>query len=307
MSVSRRAAIQGAAAAAVLPLPAIGQTPVKIAIGYVTASDFVPILVAKDRGFFAKRGIDADPKRIPIMTNIPAGLMSGDLQIGACTMPVLLQANDGGLDLQLISGAARHLKETSKIGLIVRAGLKIEKPSDLEGKKIGVAGFNSTMDVFLRKWMKMKGVDEKKVTRVEAIFPQMPDLLKAGTLDAATITDPFRGVAVAGGAGTIFAEYAADVTPDVLMVGYMATGDFARKNPQIVKAFREAVDEANAFGKTNPAETKEIEQKYLGFTSNSPTAWSTAIKPDDLDIYVTIGKEFGLYRTMLDPAKLIVK
>ena len=308
MPVSRRTVIQGAAVAAILPLPAAGQTPpMKVAIGYVTASDFVPILVAKDKGFFAKRGIDADPKRIPIMTNIPAGLMSGDLQIGACTMPVLLQANDGGIDLQLISGAARHLKDQSKIGLIVRAGLKIEKPADLEGKKIGVAGFNSTMDVFLRKWMKMKGVDEKKVTRVEAIFPQMPDLLKAGTLDAATITDPFRTVAVNSGAGTIFAEYAAEVTPDVLMVGYMATGDFTRKNPGVVKAFREAIDEANAFSKSNPAEAREIEQKYLGFTSNSPTTLSTAIRPDDLDIYLAIGKEFGLYRTALDPAKLIVK
>ncbi len=307
MLVTRRSALK-AGAALVLPMPAIAQTaPVKVAIGYVTASDFVPILVARDKGFFAKRGIDADPRRIPIMTNIPAGLMSGDLQIGACTMPVLLQANDGGLDLQLVSGAARALKETSKIGLIVRAGLKIEKPEDLKGKKIGVAGFNSTMDVFLRKWLKMKGVDEKQVTRVEAIFPQMPDLLKSGTIDAATITDPFRTVAVNGGAGTIFAEYAAEVTPDVLMVGYMATGDYARKNPAILKAFREAIDEANAFGKTNPAETREIEQKYFGFTSTSPTAWSTEIRPGDLDIYVAIGKEFSLYRTALDPAKLIVK
>jgi NitT/TauT family transport system substrate-binding protein len=307
MITTRRSVVLGGVAAS-LPLPALAQTPLtKVAIGYVTATDFVPILVAKDKGFFASRGIDADPRRIPIMTNIPAGLLSGDLQIGACTMPVLLQANDGGLDLQLISGAARHLKELSKIGLIVRAGLKIEKPQDLVGKKIGVAGFNSTMDVFLRKWLRMKGVDEKQVTRVEAIFPQMPDLLKSGVIDAATITDPFRTMAVNSGAGTIFAEYAAEVTPDVLMVGYMAQGDYARKNPQIVKAFREAIDEANAFGKTNPGETKEIEQKYLGFTSNAPTAWSTAIKSDDLDIYITIGKELGLYRTALDPSKLIIK
>ena len=145
------------------------------------------------------------------------------------------------------------MKERSKIGLIVRAGLTINTPADFKGKKIGVAGFNSTMDVFLRKWLKMKGVDEKDVTRVEAIFPQMPDLLKAGTLDAATITDPFRTMAVNSGAGKIFSDYAVEVLPDVLMVGYMATGDYARKNPQIIKAFREAIDEANAFGQIGRA------------------------------------------------------
>ena len=135
----------------------------------------------------------------------------------------------------------------------------------------------------------------------------MPDLLKAGTIDAATITDPFRAMAVNSGAGKIFAEYAADVTPDVLMVGYMSTGDYARKNPQVVKAFREAIDEANAFGKSSPDETRAIEQKYLGVATNSPTAWGTAVKPDDLDIYISIGKEFGLYKSNLDPAKIIVK
>ena len=306
MHLTRRKAIAAGAAAA-LPLPAIAQPMTKVAVGYVSASDFTPLLIAKDKGFFSKRGIDADPKRIPIMTNIPAGLMSNDLQIGACTMPVLLQANDGGLDLQLVSGAARHVKERSKIGLIVRAGLDIRQPSDLKGKKIGVAGFNSTMDVFLRKWLKVKGVDEKEVTRVEAIFPQMPDLLKAGTIDAATITDPFRTMAVNSGAGKIFAEYAVEVLPDVLMVGYMSTGDYARRNPQIIKAFREAIDEANAFGRANPQELKEIEQKYLGVSTGAAADWGTLIKPDDLDPYVAIGKEFGLYRTNLDPAKIIAR
>ncbi len=307
MGVSRRSAVL-TGLAATLPLPAIAQTPpVKVAIGYITAGDFLPILIAKDKGFFAKHGIDAEPKRIPIMTNIPAALMSGDLQIGACTIPVLLQTNDGGLDLQLISGGSRHLREASSIGLIIRAGLKIEKPEDLRGKRVGVAGFNSTMDIFFRKWLVMKGVDPASVTRVEAIFPQMPDLLKAGTIDAATITDPFRTVAVKNGSGTIFAEYAAEVAPDVLMIGYMAKGDFARANPAVVKGFRQAMDDAIAFAKANPAEAKEIELKYLGFNSiNSPT-WSTAVKPDDLDVYLALGKEFGLYRTALDASKLVVR
>ena len=58
----------------------------KINVGYVTASDFVPLLVAKEKGFFEKRGLDVEPKRIPIITNIPPALVSGDLQIGSSTM-----------------------------------------------------------------------------------------------------------------------------------------------------------------------------------------------------------------------------
>ena len=278
----------------------------KIAVGYVTASDFVPLLVGKEKGIFASHGLDVEPRRIPIITNIPPALVSGDLQIGVATMPLLLQTNDGGLDLRLIAGAARHLKETSKIALMVRSGLKIEKPEDLKGKKIGVAGFNSAMDVLLRKWLRMKGVDPKDVTFIEAQFPQMPDLLKSATVDAVTITEPLRTIVQKSGAGTVFAEYVADVDPDLLMVGYVATSDWAGKNQNSIKAFRASLDEAIAYALAHPDEAREIEQKTFGFTSNSPTAFSTAIKPDDLNIYIAIGKELGLYRSTLDPAKLLV-
>ena len=275
-------------------------------MGYVTASDFVPLLVAKEKGFFEKRGLDVEPKRIPIITNIPPALVSGDLQIGSSTMPLLLQANDGGLDMRLVAGAARHLKETSKIVLMVRSTLRIEKPEDLKGKKIGVAGFNSTMDVFVRKWLKLKGVDPKDVTFVEAAFPQMPDLLKGGTVDAVTITEPMRSIAQNSGAGYVFADYVAEYFPDLLMVGYIATGDWAMKNPAAIKAFRDAMDESIAFIAANKDETKAIEQKVLGFTSNAPAAFKTAVKPDDLDVYITVGKELGLYRSALDPKKMIM-
>ena len=278
----------------------------KINVGYVTASDFVPLLVAKEKGFFEKRGLDVEPKRIPIITNIPPALVSGDLQIGSSTMPLLLQANDGGLDMRLVAGAARHLKETSKIVLMVRSTLRIEKPEDLKGKKIGVAGFNSTMDVFVRKWLKLKGVDPKDVTFVEAAFPQMPDLLKGGTVDAVTITEPMRSIAQNSGAGYVFADYVAEYFPDLLMVGYIATGDWAMKNPAAIKAFRDAMDESIAFIAANKDETKAIEQKVLGFTSNAPAAFKTAVKPDDLDVYITVGKELGLYRSALDPKKMIM-
>ena len=150
------------------------------------------------------------------------------------------------------------------------------------------------------------GVDPKDVTFVEAAFPQMPDLLKGGTVDAVTITEPMRSIAQNSGAGYVFADYVAEYFPDLLMVGYIATGDWAMKNPSAIKAFREAMDESIAFIAANKDETKAIEQKVLGFTSNAPAAFKTAVRPDDLDVYIAVGKELGLYRSALDPKKMIM-
>lgn len=278
----------------------------KISVGHVTATDFLPMVAGPEKGLFAKHGLDLTPVKLPIIVHVPPGLLSGSIQIGTATIPLLLQAVDGGLDLVLVAGAARHTKEASKIGLAIRNELKYENPADLKGKKIAVAGFNSTMDILVKKWLKDRGVDIKSVQFIEAAFPQMSDMLKSGTVDAATVTDPIRSRIVQAGTGKIAAEYVADVNPDLLMVSYIATRQWANANRKTVEAFRQGLDETNQWIMANWAEASAIEQKNFGFTSPKPPASLTiGAKPEDLVPYINIGKEFGLYSTNLDPQKLI--
>lgn len=309
--ITRRKMIAGAAA---MPFVlkggsafAQGNVP-KISVGHVTASDFAPMVIGPEKGFFAKNGVEVTPVKLPIIVHVPPGLVSGSIQIGTATVPLLLQAVDGGLDLVMVSGAARHTKAKSKIGLAVRNDFNYQNPADLKGKKIAVAGFNSTMDIMLKKWLKDRGVDIKSVQFIEAAFPQMGDMLKSGTVDAATVTEPVRGRIVQTGAGKIAAEYAAEVNPDVLMVAYIATRQWAEANRSTVEAFRKGLDETNKWIESNWEEGSKIEQKNFGFTSPTPPVnLSIGAAPADLIPYIEMGKEFGLYTGKLDPEKLIWK
>ena len=285
--------------------PANGE-PAKVAIGYPTATDFLPVFVAKEKGYFANHDIDATTTRIPIAPQIPPALVSGSLQIGMTTVPILLQAADGGLDFQLIAGAAHHTKASPFISLIARKDMKIANASDVVGKKIGVPGINSVIDVLLRKWLIDNKVPINQVTFIEAPLPQMPDLLKSGTLDLVAIVEPLRTRIIAGDIGYVAAEYVGEVDPDVLISGWMATGDWIKKNPQVVKDFRMAIDEALEFIKANPEEAKAIEKQYLGFNSPRFPAFQNKAKPDDLKVFISIGKELGLYHKALDPTKLVL-
>src|SRR5205807_5141285 len=114
--------------------------PVKVTIGFPPATDFLPAYVAKEKGFFDKHNIDATLTRLPVVTNIPAAIVSDSVQIGMTTVPVLLQAVDGGLDFVIIAGAAHHTKAAPFISLMARKGVRIEKSADLVGKKVVVAG-----------------------------------------------------------------------------------------------------------------------------------------------------------------------
>jgi NitT/TauT family transport system substrate-binding protein len=304
MNILRLAAL-GCVAASYIASPAMAE-PAKVAIGYPPATDFLAVYVAKEKGFFANHNIDATPTKLPVVTNIPSAVVSGSIQIGMTTVPVLLQAVDGGLDFVLIAGAAHHTKASPFISLLARKDVKIEKPADIVGKKVGVPGINSVIDVVFRKWLINNKVPVDQVKIIEAPLPQLPDLLKGGTLDLVAIVDPLRTRIIAGDIGYVAAEYFGEVDPDVLVSAWMTTGDWAKKNPQVVKDFRSAIDEGLAFIKSNPDEAKEIEKQYLGFNSPRFPTFENKAKPEDLKVFISIGKELGLYRTALDPAKLVL-
>ena len=306
MSLSKGIAAAAGLLAAAFFTPAIAE-PIKMNMGYATASDYLAVFVAKDKGYFEKNNIDATLTRVPIITNVPPALLSESMQIGVTTMPSLLQTADGGLELLLVAGAARHIKERPTISLVIRKDVKYEKPSDLLGKKIGISGLNNVMEVMLRKWLRNNGVNDKGITVIETQLPQMPDLIKNGTLDAATPVEPIRSAILNSGAGYLGAEYFSDVNPDVLVSGWIVTADYARKNPAAIKGFRAAIDEALAYIDSNPADLKDIEKKFLGFNAPRWPKFSNGASPEDLKFFIDIGKELGLYRTNLDASKLVLK
>ena len=177
------------------------------------------------------------------------------------TPPILLQAAEGGLDLVLVAGATRMLRDNPTLSLMARKEVKVAKAEDLKGKKVGVPGFNSVADIMFRKWLTMNNVKPSDVTIVEAGIPQMADLLKGGTLDAVTAVEPIRSRIMSTDVGYNAAEYFTAVNPDVLLTAWMSTGEWAKKNAPVVKSFREAIDEGLAYIRANPEAAKEIEEE----------------------------------------------
>src|ERR1700694_5786666 len=84
--------------AALAASPAAAQST-RINAGYTAGNDFLPAFVAKDKGFFERRNLDVTLPRIQIASNVPAALVSGSLQIGMGTVPMLLQTAEGGLGI----------------------------------------------------------------------------------------------------------------------------------------------------------------------------------------------------------------
>ncbi|MBL0423350.1 ABC transporter substrate-binding protein [Ramlibacter sp. AW1] len=279
----------------------------KVNVGYVPAGDWVPALVAKDKGIFDKHGLDVTLTKVAIISNIPAALMSGSLQIGVSTPTVLIDTADSGLDMAAIAGGTRFVKDPAIFSVVVRNGLTVKSAKDLEGKRVGVPGMRSIADVLLRKWLLDQGVQPSKVNLVEASFPQMKDLLKGGTVDAVAVLEPFRSRIVSDQTGYRLADYVAEVNPDLLGGIWVARQQWLNANPKAAQAFRASLTEAIEFMRKNPDEAKAIEAKHLGFTTPVALPYSVSLNPADFEVYGRIGREVGYLQKPVDGSRLMAK
>lgn len=285
----------------------VSAQPVPVAVGYPPAADWLPALVAKDTGIFEKHGLNVSLSKIAIVSNIPAAIMAGSLNIGATTPTVLIDTSTSGLDLVAVAGATRFVKDPAIFSIVVRNGVEVKTAKDLEGKRVGVPGIRSVADVLFRKWLIDKGADISKIAIVEASFPQMKDLLKAGTVDAVPVLEPFRSAIVADKTGYKVADYIAEVSPDILGVVWAGSRKWLDANPAVVPAFRQSLVEALEFIRSNPEEARKIEKKYLGFTTALKVPYSLTVDQAELDIYARMFKEVGFTDKVADTSKLIYR
>jgi len=265
-SFSRRQVLSwSAAAVGAASLPVQAQSPTKIVFGFTAVNDFASVFVAKEEGYFSKRGLDVEPKFIPLNPSIPAAIQSDSLQMGGPTPSVYLQALDGGLDHVVVGGGGMTSKSLTGVGFVARAGSGIRTAQDCVGRKIGVPGLGAYLHVSFRAWLKLNKVDPAKVNFVEVSFPQHSDLLRAGSIDGVVTGDPFMARILASGTGYV-ASYYTTFQPDGMpTILYTARRDWVAKNGPAVKAFQESIIEAANFIKkpANDAAVRAHIGKYI--------------------------------------------
>ena len=302
-----------AATGAALSLPASAQT-VKVVFGYTAVTDFASVFVGQEEGFFKKRGLDVEPKFIPVNSTIPAAIQSDSLQMGGPTPSVFLQSVDAGLDHVVLAGGGVLSKSFTDIGLVARAGSGIRTAKDCEGKKVGVPGLGALLHVTFRQWLKLNGADPKKIQFIESSFPQHADLIRGGSLDAVVTGGPFMLRILDSGSGYVAAYYTTFLPEGVATIVHVAKREWVQKNPAAAKAFREGVVEAAAWMK-NPANNARLREHIAKYIKLPPAAIASMqisptgplISEAQLRWWVDMMNDQEMLKTKLDISKLIAK
>jgi ABC-type nitrate/sulfonate/bicarbonate transport system substrate-binding protein len=281
--------------------------PVRAA--YVPVVTWLPAWVAKDKGIFARHGLDVTLTPIQNLSLLP-GTVGRQFELAASTPPDLIKAVASGLDVVAVAGEAVETKDNPTTHVIVRADSAIRTAQDLKGKVIAAPTLGAIIHVSVLHWLKKNGVDPASVRAIEVPFPSMGDQLKAGNVDAVESLQPFAGQLMAAGNVSI-TDPLLSVGDEVIFPFWISQGEWARKNPAVIKAWIAALEEAKTFMDKNPAETRAVLAAY----SRLPPAvvekvpyptYRFSIRADDLQVWVDVLKDLGQLSSPIDKAKLVV-
>jgi NitT/TauT family transport system substrate-binding protein len=301
-------------AAFAMAFGAVGvQAETKITVSYGPGYPWIPAFVAKDQGIFAKHGLDVNLQFIAIGSNQPAALIAGTSQVAGVNPTIVIFADEGGSDIQIVAGANRQSKNASSGGALVRTGLEIKTPADFRGKKVAVPGLQSVIHVAFMKWLKTKGVNPADVTFIEVPINQMNDALRNGQVDAALPAAPFTDQILKSQTAYQAADYMSDLAdPFTVYSVWAMRREYIAAHPAVAPAFRRSIAEAidwigkneEAARRTQITYFKLPEQVALTVKLGEFTAEATAAQ---MQWWIDTCKELGLTKGTITVADILAK
>ncbi len=242
-------------------------------LGFIALTDAAPLIVAKEKGFFAKHGMS----EVEVARQASWGATRDNLVLGSARggidgahlltpmaylvhtgrvvqnnqpvpMALLARLNTNG---QGISVAAKHAPLAARLDASpLRRALGPES-------KVAMTFRGGTHDLWLRYWLAAAGIDpDRDVTTIVVPPPQMVANMRVGTMDAFCVGEPWNAQLVSMRLG-----YTACVTgelwPDHPEKCFAMRADWVQEHPRAAEALTAAVIEAQRWC-DDPANTAEM-------------------------------------------------
>ena len=212
----------------------------KLSFGAMSSIDIVPIVIAKEKGYFQDQGLELDFQLFTSAKDRDAALQAGELDgVIADEIAISIYQNSG-MDMK-ITGATN-----GDWTLVVGKDSGIEKLEDLKGKKIAIS--KNTMIDYLSDYIaEENGIEASDIEKV--VIPAMPARLEAlrnKQVDAAILPAPFDDTAIADGGTGLANIDNADIM--ISVIGFLQ--DKIDNNEEAIKAFFTGYNKAVDYMKT---------------------------------------------------------
>ncbi|NJM62872.1 MAG: ABC transporter substrate-binding protein [Oscillatoriales cyanobacterium RU_3_3] len=246
-------------AACNLIVPAqIEKTPLKIT--YNPWPGFLPLVIAKEKGFFTKQGVNVEIFYVEDTQLQMADLGAGKYDGATLALGSIVIISSKNHDLRIIFAS----DESAGADAVV-ASPSIGKIQDLKGKALGT-GIGGFGELFAVKMLETANLTSEDVTLVNMDGEQVPARLKKGDIQAGQTWEPYVSQAAKSGARVLFSS---DRTPGLIPDVVAFQSSVLRDRPDDIKAFVRAWFQAAEYWKTHPAEGNAIIAKLLNVKADT--------------------------------------
>jgi NitT/TauT family transport system substrate-binding protein len=256
----------------------------ELKVGVMSSMDYVPLAVAREKGFFDKYQVKVDIQKFYSANDRDAAFQSGNIDGTVIDYTGAILQRAGGVDLKLTSAC------NATFCLLTGPGSDIRALADLKGKKVGVSR-NTVIDFCIEMALQSaqfspEDIEKQEINKIPIRF----EMMMKGESDATALPDPFITIAADKGARSI-------VCMDEL--GYAVTGIMFKTTSieqkfQEIKSFYKAYNEAVEYIKTHSLEDiRTILTEDIGFPeplahSVQLPAYTPAQLPQPKDIQAVV-------------------
>ena len=231
----------------------------KLTVGVMGSIDAVPLVIAKENGYFEEEGVDLDLQIFKAANDRDAALQAGELDGVLCDETAISIYQNSDIDMK-ITGTTN-----GSWTLVAGKDSGITSLSDLKGKKVGIS--KNTMIEYLADDIALSnGLEVSDIEKVA--IPAMParlEALKNNQIDAAILPAPFNDTAVADGGVEITKIYNKDIM--ISVTAFLQ--EVIDKDANVIKGFYNAYNKAIEFINSNDiSEYEDIIISTVGYSED---------------------------------------
>ncbi|QVQ54503.1 ABC transporter substrate-binding protein [Spiractinospora alimapuensis] len=289
-----------------------GLTVVDVAT--IPVAEAAPLYMGIEMGYFADEGLDVRPEVSSGGAALLPAVLKSDMHIGWANPVTLLLASQQGIDLSVVASGALSGDPDAPLPppeeptfdlLSVAPDSDITEAADLDGAVIGVASLNSIVDLTLKASIDAHGGDSDTVEIVELSSAEQAVALAQGRIDAAKTAEPFATAMVEEGNIPVLRPYT-DTVPGLQNAMFFTSGAFQEDNPEVVDAFRRAMNRSLETAQEDPDEARAMIPTYTDITPEQAESinlpyWSPDINWDSVDELADMMVEYDMAHTRPDP------
>ncbi|WP_158291793.1 ABC transporter substrate-binding protein [Lampropedia puyangensis] len=274
------------------------QQPIKINV--MPFLDAGPLLLADKNGIFKKHGLEATISVASSGATVVPTVLSGQFDVGYANAISSLQAIDNGLPLQLVHATYSHPSDPSKdpYRIWVKKDGKFTDPKQLADANIGTLSVKNIAEWSTLKSLENLGIEDlSKVRWTKVNGEDAYDAVKNGQIDAVWLYEPLGAAAKQAGLVPLLSANSGSI-PGAVSGYYNTSRNFAQKNPDVLKRFNAALDEANLYASQHTDEVRAAVIEKFNFNPELVNAADLNLYTNDLaaDKLRIIGDDLVRYK-----------